>query len=303
MASAERFGIYPSSLVHAGGTLGLLDVQGHTLNPGSNVAKYMPGGAVDPAAHVLSNADPSITFTSRDLKTIFDDVSLSRGLEITAESTIRFQERDNAGTFLAGATETHEEFTVQAGFLYPTSISASQDDDGAVCELTLFPTWDGTNNPIIHNTGQAISEVTPTFNRVFFLGPVLENSVAIGGVQSIQINPGITYTPKRFNGDPYARLGAITMVEPTISVTIAKIDARGDVNKFLRALTGTLIAYLVRGVAAGTRSTDADSFSVTATAGNEFDGNISVTGEDDASMTVEIRPTGVIAASTGATAP
>lgn len=305
MASAERFSLFPCAFVHAGGTLNLTQMDGFDVKGNSRKNAIIPGGAVDRAHIGIASAAPSATFNTRDLTTLFTDVSGSAGLAISGAATFRLQERSNSSTFETGAT--HETFTAASGFLYPTSISASQDgEDGASCSCEFVPHWDGSTNPFVHNTGVNFDAVNaPAFVSRFFLGPVYSNTTQIAGVVSINVDFGITYDARPFNGAPYASLGAIIKREPTLSITVAKIDTLSALTMFGNAVDTSFSIYLQKGVASGTRVAGATSThcKISCTAGDMTNDSVSVTGNDDGTATLTVMPTTVVAVSVASAIP
>ncbi len=305
MASDKRFGIYTASFVHAGGTLSLTQLKRQSVNTNPTKKKVIPGGAIDPAAVLLSHADGRMSFSTSDLATLLGDVSLTTGLEITGAATMRFQERTQSGTFESGAT--HESFTASKGFLVVDSISASADDaEGAVVECSFVPLWDGTNALFVHNTGVDFSGVSaPAFASAFSLGPVYHNGSQIERVTRVTIRPGIEFNVKRTDGSPYASAGAIVRREPVFEFTCLKLDVSGSLNPFTRALSGTLACYFWK------MSNNSDRVAVATTehvkiscaAGNIEDDSVEVADEDDATITYRVHPTGTLSLSTASAIP
>lgn len=305
MASAQRFGIFPCSFVHAGGTLNLTQMDSFDCQTGVQKAEIIPGGAVDRAHIGIASAQPKATFSTRDLATLFTDVSISAGLALTGTATFRLQEREDGSTF--GTGTTHETFVGQTGFLYPTQIQASQDGaDGASATCEVVPLWDGSNAPWIHNTSVDFGAVSaPAFVSRFFLGPVYHNSGQLAGVKSVTVNTGINYDAQRFDGEPYARRGAIVARQPTITFTLAKVDAVQALNMFGAPVSSSFAVYFQKGVASGTRvaAATAQHCKISCTAGDITQDNVSVSGTDDGMVNVTVMPTGTLAVSVASAIP
>lgn len=247
--SNTRYSIFPISL---GGT-NFTQITGLSINPAANRDVITVGGSVDPAAVIINNAEPAVSFDTDDLTTVLTNVSLTAGLNCTSGGTIRFQQRDDGSTF-ATSSSTGVTLVTTKGFLVPTGISCSQDSAASI-NLQYWALYDGTNIPLVPHSAADISGVSPTFNSRFYLGPVYLNSSALDvGVQSVQINPGIAYSAIRENGDIWARTGAIVARTPTISVTILKTDYMATMgNMFLNAISSAFAVYLQKGSAGSTR--------------------------------------------------
>jgi hypothetical protein len=300
-----RHSIYPCSFVHAGGTLNLAQMENFSISPNSQKSAIIPGGALDRAHIGIASAAPTATFGTRDLVTALTDISVTTGLGLTGAGTFRLQQRADNSTFLTGLS--HETFTATGGFLRPTQISASQDDnDGAMATFEFVPLWDGSANPFVHNTGVDFSTApSPGFTSRFFLGPVYHNSAALDGITQISIDPGVNYVPRAFNGDPYARKGAIVTRTPTVTFTTANMAAGNALDVFGSAISTSLDVYLQKGVASSTRVAAGSSVHVkiSVAAGDWALDDASVQGNDDGTQSFTAMPTGAISISLASTIP
>jgi hypothetical protein len=299
MATAKRFSIYPCSFVHAGGTLNLAQMQGFDSRPEATIRIVYVGGAVDPKANIAVMANPKVTFGTRDITTLIGTLNPLTGLKLAAGGAIfRLQERDDGESiFLTAAT--HETHDVAKGHIVLDSIGAAQDDqEGAIAQLTCHALYDGTNEPIVHNTGIDFSdgEPTPAFSSEFFMGPVYHNGAQIEGVTRWSVETGLAFVPFRTDGNVYPGLGYIARRTPKIKVTTLKVDTVASLNKTLRALSGTFACYLWKGTNAGSRVAVATGahFKVSAAAGAWRDESLSVTENDDGTATIEVLATGTL---------
>lgn len=301
MATAERFSLFPLSFVHAGGTLNLAQLGGFNINTGIRSNEIIPGGAVDRARVGVTSAEPVMSFTTMDLATFFGAVSATAGLAATGAVTFRLQERSTGGTFETGTT--HETYTAGSGsVMRPVTLSAGQDDDGAVLSSEILPmSSDGITAPIAHNTGVDFSSApAPAFASRYYLGPVYHDGNEIGGITNVNIDFGINFEPKRFDGDPYARLVPIVTRQPLLTFTTAKIDGPSLSDIFSESITNDFSFYFWNDVANSTRTAKTGGgnethVEISGTAGKWCEDNITVQGTDDGAMTVQIMPIGAIA--------
>lgn len=294
-----RYTLYTATL---NSTLALVQMDGWSIKPGVQRATIIPGGLIDVAHVGIAGATPSVSLTTRDLSTFLTGVTISAGLACTASSTFVLQERLDGGTLNPVATTTHETVTAAKGFVYPTSISASQDGtDGATLEATFVPLWNGTLAPLVWNTGVAISTITvPSFVSRYFLGPVYHNGTAIAGVTSVSIDTGINFTPRAFSGEPYAKIGSIVTRTPSISITVTEAATAGTLTSLFGSAVNTSFAiYLQKGVASGTRvaAATAQHIKISTASGDWGADDIAVSGNDDGTMTLTVTPTAVLACS------
>jgi hypothetical protein len=301
-----RYSGYTVSLNNAG--VALTQVDSWTLNPGTRRAPIIPAGVIDPAHIGIAGANPTINITTRDLVAFWAGVSPSVGLSCASSSIFVYQERSDGGTFIAAATNTHETLTCATGFIYPTTLSASQDgNDGATVEATFVPLWNGTVQPVVWNTGQVISTVTaPAFGSRFFLGPVYHSGAEITGVTNVTIDFGIEFSPRAFSGDPYPRTGCIVTRQPTITFTVCQVAAAAALSTiFGSAITTGIVVYLQKGVASGTRVAvaTAQHCKITAASGDWSLNEASVQQNDDGSVSFIATPTTALTAATNSAIP
>lgn len=300
MATTNRYGIYPAQLV-GGSTITLQQLHGVTITPGANKDVVIPGGAVDPSAIPMIFADSRVQFATHDLVTALG-VSITAGFPITASSLIQWQARDNGGTFVGSGANVAVSLT--KGWVGISSISASQDGP-AELGLTVWPLYDGTNAPLVPAASQNLTS-TPTFTSKFYLGPVTLNGTALNAVTGVSINPGIDYRTNRGSGDVYARVGSIYTRMPTISVTLADAGAAATVgNMFNASASGTVACYFSKGASGGSRVADATAShcKVSAAASVVNPESMSVSNNEDGSVTLIFQVTGTIAAVTNSALP
>lgn len=305
MASAERFGIYPASFVHAGGTLDLSQIERVEATPNPTIAEVTPGGAVDPAAYLIASGMPECPFATRDLATLLGTVALTTGLKLTGAATLRFQERTDCGTFETGLT--HETITATGGFINVQSISAEQESpEGAIAQLNLLPLWDGSTEPLVHNTGVNFATApSPAFNSRFFLGPCYHNSAQLDGVIRASFEPGIAFKRYTADGDPYPKKGAIMRRSPIFRFTMTKLDDVSALQVAGRAITNSFAMYFWKATANGTRVAvgTTEHIKISCSAGLWRHDRMSVQGNDDGTVDLIVRPTGTVSLSTASAIP
>jgi hypothetical protein len=300
MASAERFSIYPLSFVVAGPlTKNFTQISSVSVSPNSTKTTIIPGGSIDPEVHILSHADPQVSFSTRDLTTLFTEISPTSGIALAGAATFRYQERTDLGTFEGAAVATHETITGTGGFIFPTSLSAQQDAvEGVVSNCTYVPLYNGTTNPLMHNTGVVINAVFPGFVTQYYMGPVYINDVEVQGIQSWNIDFGINFVAKRTQGIPYSMKGAIITRNPVVSFTTLKIDEGGGHGMFARFLAGSLDFYCAKGVNSGARAAYGagnNHIRLRWTSGDWEHDEVTVSDNDDATVTFTARPTSTVA--------
>lgn len=309
----SRYGIYPASFVHAGGTLNLRQLRGQSIRKNGAFASIRPGGSLDNGAHILSTANPTAGFATRDLSRVFADgsggVSLTTGLYCSGGHTMRWQKRATGGAFDTGSVHTTQ--TTSKGFLNPIQIEADVDSQvGAECTLEYTPLSTDGANPITIANSQAISGVTPLFNSVYYAGGVYLGGSQLTGMIRQRALPGIAFSARRADGGVFPRndCSAILARDPALQLDFLNVGMIvSDITSFFAAALGSAIAmYFQLGsvgnegrVAAGSAS----HMKITASAGTWGAEDISVSGEDDAVVTVTIMPSAPLSLSMSSTIP
>jgi hypothetical protein len=302
---SNRYSLYSVQLNAA---LNLTQVDNWSIKPNQQRSTIIPGGSIDPAHIGIASAQPSITIGTRDFSALFASASISAGLNCSSSSTFIAQKRASGATFVAATTTEHITITCAKGFYYPTNITASQDDaDGAMVEGEFIPLWNGSTDPVVINGDVAINSFSaPAFSSRYFLGPVYHGGAAVDGVTSVSVDPGIRYEAKAFSGSPYPTVGSIIAREPRLTFTVANIDAADELTSaFGSAISTGLIFYLQKGVASGTRVAAATEthVKITATSGDWSADDISISGNEDGSVTFSSVPTTALALVTNSAIP
>jgi hypothetical protein len=302
--ATTRYGIHGASL--NGGSLLLTQVNSYSFDPGQSIDEIVPGGVLDRGAVILGSASSMVRIRSRDVATIFGAVSPSVGYYCSGSSVFDLQQRASGGTY-TGSTGANAKITVPVGFLVPESISASAGgNQEAQVELTLHALYDGTNAPMsIANSANLAGSVA--FNSAFYLGPLYINSVKMEGIISSSVEFGLQFSKAIPDGSLYPTVGSIVERKPRFSFTMLRVDfiASNITNFFNAAAAGTVAAYFYKG-ATGTGRVAAATTShakFSATASTISPDTLSVRDNDDATVTVTIRPTSTVAVSVASAVP
>lgn len=210
----NRFTLYAVSVA---GTL-IKGITDQRIDPGIVARATAADGLADPTYAHVPVQDPTIAFTTHQLKDVLDACGIS-GLAISATPVILYlQKLGDLGIRAAGAT--HLKLTVARGLLVPRTLSARRGGVPATIEYALTPVWNGTVDPIVAAVSQALAG-TPGMDQAYTVGPVRINSgsVAIDNTQDITVDFGIQVSVGRKDGEVFARDAAIMSRRPTIRVT------------------------------------------------------------------------------------
>lgn len=233
----------------------LTQVHGIGVNTGANDDVIIPGGALDPAAVILTHAEPTISIMTHDLTTVLTKVGLSTGLACTSASTFYWQRRADTGTFTTSTT--HQKVVSTTGFLNLNSISASQDSP-ADLSLTYYPfSSDGVTQPLAYTDSVALGS-SPAFVSKFFFGGVKLGSSFLNGVTSVSYDNGLAFRYHAQDGAHYRVNGSIYARTPSITLTWHSVQALANFSPDLCIDAATnLKVFFKKGVSGSHRVANA----------------------------------------------
>lgn len=293
----NRYGIYPA-IFSGGSTLNLPQLGMAQADPGSTIERVIPSGAVDPAANIVSSGRPTAAIRTLDLKTFFTTVSPSTGFSCTGGALFHYQQRASGGVFSGGSTNII--LTSTKGFLLPQRLSANENGPADLTAQYLC-LYDGTNIPFTIAASQSLSDApSPAFASMYFLGPLYVNAAQVEGIIGVNIDFGITASPRTPDGLVWPTHCPIVRRQPVIGVTFLKAEVLpSTLVSFIHAATAGIIAcYFKRGLPGAVRVADAsitDShLKITAASGTYQPAGIEVSGEDDTTVTINILPTAAL---------
>lgn len=307
----DRYSGYPVTFSN-GTPWHLQQISGTRLRLQQGLDEIQPMGLADLNSVIMVAADPSVEFDTEDLTTFFTNVSATAGYNASAGSTLRYQIRADGGTFVAAASTAHAVLTSTKGFLFPVSLSASQDAAaGAVLTAEYRVLWDGTTSgglpvsPLAVSVASAISATTPIFNSKFFMGPVYLGSTQLEGIERWTINFGIDFRNIRADGELYPRVGSIYGRRASVTIEGKKLSDLTTAQLMNASPGATLSVFAVKGALGGHRvaTTTAQHFKFAVTSGAWRVGNVSASRNDDAMQSIVFNATSTPTFSVASTIP
>ncbi len=229
----------------------------NSVNPAPNIRNTLLRGAGMPDVRWsgVGMCEPVVSITSPQVKTVIDTIGIS-GLPIGAEQTyttvdLYFTQLQKGGTRQTG--ENYLKLTVNEGLWIPRVIRANQGGGPAQFNLDLITTYDGTNSPITASTSQSCA-LTTTASECFYLGPASINGTSLDGMQSLNLDFGLTEQVLSGDGQVYPTFSCIIERAPRIGFS-------SHLNSFLATIgiEGTAVTaddavfYLRKGSEGGTR--------------------------------------------------
>lgn len=302
---SDRYGIFSASFTHASGTMNLTQVDSQGLSSGTRKKTIRPGGALSPAAHILSTANPRARFRTCDLFTLHTVMGTNFHLYCSGGHVMRYQKRLEGGAFATGSD--HFVQSTAKGFLHITEIVVDIDsDEGAYANLEYVPLSTAGENPITNTDSQSFASApAPAFVSQYFMGGLWLGAAQVLGMTRFAFRPGITFGPRRSDGGVFARAdgSSIVALDPMYELTFLNAAFGSDIGtSFLTVLGAAIKGYLQR----GTTATDGRIAAATtshiryqADAGSWGQDDIQVAGIDDVTTAVTISPTGTVTPTLG----
>jgi hypothetical protein len=117
------------------------------------------------------------------------------------------------------ALATSMKYTMAKGILVPERISAQQGGNATI-GYSAYAGYDGTNAPLVGETGSAPDWTTPPtgYDERFTCGPCMIGGIACYGVRSIDIAFGFTVNADAADGDVWPRIVSISTCTPRITI-------------------------------------------------------------------------------------
>lgn len=166
-----------------------------SLQANSEVLREVPGGALFAESASLQTVRPLLSFTTFDLATAISAFGIGgSGGCITSDVDepgldLYFAKRTCAGF---DAASTHLKYNVAAGIIVPRSLNVSHRENATIT-YDVYVSSDGTNSPIVKDTGQTLPTLSTNDDR-WTVGPMSVAGTAVEGKRDITIdfNPTVT---------------------------------------------------------------------------------------------------------------
>lgn len=308
---SNRYGLYSAFFDDGATGLALPQVRSVGTRTNKSMVTIHASGSIDPGAHIMSMARPVLSLATHDLATVFGAVSISAGMYCPDGARLLYRRRVAGGAFSSSSEHTAQ--VVESGFLHCTEISAdAESQDAANCALEFIALSSDGGNPFTITDDQSIHAdlPAPAYVSSFFMGPAYFNSTLLPGLIRSRIRPGLGFMSRLCDGGTHPRetASSINTRNPQIELEFLKVDMADNVigDLLVAAYSSTLAVYFQKGstnnegrVAGAT----AQHVVVSSAAGSWGADDISVSGEDDATLTLLIQPTGTLSLSAASALP
>jgi hypothetical protein len=206
------------------GSLTVSQCEAVSYSPGVEVTPLHPSGAIDATALFVTGGMPKLSVTTTDLATLLGSggVLPAAGLYIPSSNVDIGWSRRTPGSTRDGNT-SHTRFRGTKALAILTRITATQGEPFAKAEFDVhFLSSTGLADPI----AVAVDVTLPsqTVVTAFRLGPGKitvsgGSSVAVLGVQSLTINPGVEIDLEKFDGAIYPINAYLKRRNPSMDIT------------------------------------------------------------------------------------
>lgn len=301
-----RYEIAPVSLVHAGGTANLRQLNSWKINANTSRKNMRVAGSVDSQGSLLSRARYSADLETADLATLLPLISPRSGLKVSGAATFRFLQRDIAGAFKTGTNHVTW-VAANGGAFYVNSISVNQEaEDGAMASAVFVPFSTSGGDPwTITSSVNLDAAPSATFNSVYFLGGVYLDGSEITGIQSQEVDFGIQFEDVVQSIGPYSQTGFVRNTEPVFRIQTTKMSDLASKVAAGFAISSELALYFQKGIVGGDRVAvdQAEHIKISCEAGSIEAADTGGEAPNDAISSWRIYPAGTITINTATEIP
>lgn len=212
--------------------------------PAANVTfldAFASGSAVVPSFRGGQGAAPDITFTTPQLKTVFDQCGMWGKDCSASQCDLYYRKAKLVDTRETIGSSEHLMLRAKRCLFHWTGIQAQQGQP-ATAACRIIPTFDGTNAPLVGTGSQTIA-ANLLSEQHYTMGPVKLNGSWIDGVQGWNLDLGVQLNEKTSDGMTYPTFVGIRQHNPVLTVTTPDADFWASPGVAGAAVTA-LLAYL-----------------------------------------------------------
>ena len=213
MSQNSRFDI---GAVKFGSTvIGGLTGQGFDL--GAVLQGESTSGNLYPEHVSMTARNPTAQFGGYQLADLLDQSGIAVGTSInsmTGGFTLYELKHVDGGTRSASADNRSQ--VVNAGIVYPTSISVSHQQDATI-SYSVAPVYDGSN-AIVAQADNVSAVTIPADDQRFTIGPVSIGDVALTHIRAIEISTGINVGREGSDSDIDPTFASVVNTAPMITL-------------------------------------------------------------------------------------
>lgn len=230
---------------------------------------------------------PAISFDSLDVKTVLDLTGTTCADLSAGNTDLFFKKTSGYSSRVADATAVHVRNRMAAAGLYVTSLRAGNRSEASVSGM-LIANYDGVNEPIVPTTASVALSGTPAATYHYVSGPIAINGTTYAGVQSTNVDFGLSIGQLSGDGELYDTFQFVRTVAPSITVSLLGVPLTNALS--LNGTAVTSLSVYLRKISTTGRVANGTAGHVkfTATAGIVTVEDVSGGGNDDAVTTIKI---------------
>lgn len=223
------------------GATTLTGVRRKSVDPALQYMLEIMGGATQPSFAGLLQQEPGIAFATTEIARMLGIIGTGT-LDIpggVASVISYWSKMDNKKTH--GVGSVHDRERILAGMIVPLRIVAPQGQF-ALFEFSVLPIYDGTNNPIILDTAQALP--TGVISQAFTLGPVNVNGTPVDAGLSLMIDFGFNVERITGDGDTWPTFACSYSNAPRMELSTPNRALLNQLGLTGGNITADVVAYL-----------------------------------------------------------
>lgn len=220
-------------------TLGAVSLNGTQLDganninedPGITLIRHRSSGNIHFTQAAVATHAPVLTFDTPEIATMLTLVDAVNGTWAAAISspcifywTKKDDEKRSTGS-------DHLTTTINEGLISINSLTWSGEADVWMANVSVHASWDGSNNPLVYGTAAlpSLAAIDEAYlGGMIKVDPVGASNSAevLAGWSSATINLNPTVEHKFAQGHEYPGRAVLSVMEPTLEVTVPDITAR-----------------------------------------------------------------------------
>jgi hypothetical protein len=208
--------LYKIGVIVGGGSVQFNQLVNSSIDPRVEIGLVRGGGALAAAFGAVRSRRPQASFTSTAIKRVLDALTL-KGTYYSGTSTFYLAKKTLGGGYATGAN--HASITCPQALFVPRRLVAVQGQEASIDVDIFMISTAADTTPAIAYAGSATLPTLTAADQAYTLGPGSINGSAMGSLQSLEIDFGLTERVEGADGNIYPSFACIERQAPIIKVT------------------------------------------------------------------------------------
>lgn len=204
-------------------------IQSVSISQGLQTALESGDGEVFASFGSLAMGGPTARFSSLNLAAVLNAIGASGTAVGASGITLYSRSKAQGGTNVAAGTGTHVSYLINNGIMVPRRISARSNGNASI-DVEVTARQQTTTAPVTYSAAATLPGNTPGVSEVWTVGPVEINGTVLSGIQSIDLDFGVSILAERGDSDVYPTFVTVRSIRPTLRVRTNHIDAISTVT-------------------------------------------------------------------------